>query len=168
MCDVGLSLPQLHREIERQLPSLHSALVATGYSVLDANGWPVGRDQEMFFSLAEVLVNRTVRLRVTSQQSPETLMSAVVKVTPTALPSSSRPSLGTIASDPAHSLHPIIEETVDTMESSLLSQSLSSDAYASALSTLPAPGTVLCMCVFCVCVYRGIITSTVYVGPVVL
>ena len=145
-CDVGLSLAQLHGEMERQLPTLHPALVATGYSLLDGNGWPITREQETVFTVAEVVTNRTLRLKLSNNQLSESL--AVVKATPAALPSTHSPL--PILPDPAHSLHrdsthslqdhahnlhPVIEEAADIVEVSLLEHSMSSDAYSS-------PGTV--------------------------
>ena len=154
-CDLGVALPDLHREIESQLPRLYSALVATGYSVLDANGWPIGREQESLFSLAEVLADGTVHLTLSSQKTPEVLASSVVKATPAALPPATRSSRGSVSPDPAHSLRPIAEETADRAESSILSQSLSSDIYISAVNTA-TPGTCTCMYIQWAgtCIYR--------------
>ena len=155
-CDVGDSLARLHREIARQLPPLHKALVATGYSLLDCNGWPVAREQEQLFTIAEVTTGRTVRLRVYPQQRrpSESLVALPSLAETTALslpsfPNSSLPpsfsSTGAMPSDPAHSLRrlrPLVEESADMAESSVLEQSLSADAFDSAMAPSAAPGNV--------------------------
>ena len=145
-CDVGIVLTQLHCEIARQLPVLYRALVAMGYGLLDCNGWPIGQEQEAMFSLAEVVVERTVKLRLhsRSRQPLESLTSAANQTT--ALPPPSHPlALTTIPSDPAYNLRTIVEESADLGELSLLQQSLSSsDAYDSAMAPGTSPGRCCC------------------------
>ena len=136
-CEVGISLTQLRHEIAKQLPALHTALVAMGYSLLDSNSWPIGREQEALFSLAEITADRTVRLRLHSRQASESLTSAVVKAT-AFLPTQS--SLLPIPPDPTHSLGSIAEESADVAESSILDQSLSASAYDVTMTTNTLPG----------------------------
>ena len=139
-CEVGVLLTQLRHEIARQLPALHTALVAMGYSLLDSNAWPIGREQEALFSLAEIIANGTVRLRLHSQQASESLTSAVVKAT--ALLPPSQLSLHPTLPDPTHSLGSIAEETADMAESSILEQSLSASAYDVTMTPNTLPGMI--------------------------
>ena len=152
-CDVGDSLARLHREIARQLPPLHKALVATGYSLLDCNGWPIAREQEQLFTIAEVTTGRIVRLRVYPQQRrPSESLVALPSLAETLLPSfpnSSLPptfsSASAMPSYPVHSLRslrPLVEESADMAEASVLEQSLSADAFDSAMAPSAAPGNV--------------------------
>ena len=137
-CEVGIPLPHVHGEIQHQLPSLYSALVATGYSLLDNNGWPIGRHQETEFSLAEILCNMTVRVRLHLLQP---LISDVSMVTtPVNSQLAILPVPAHSLSDSAHnevvqSLRPVVEESADMAESSLLEQSMSS--YTTSVSIAP-------------------------------
>ena len=122
-CEVGIPLPDVHREIERQLPLLHSALVATGYTLLDDNGWPISASQEQFLSLVDVLSHMTLTLRL---HPP----SDVAKAT-TAGPSqlSIMPGPAHSRSDSTHSARgsaQLAVEYADVAELSFLNQSMSS------------------------------------------
>lgn len=134
-CDLDILLTQLHQEIAEQLPSLHRDLVATGYSLLDSNGWPIGPDQEAMFSLTEAIVNKKLHLRLHSQSNEirEALPSSVRAIT---LPPSSLP-ISTIPSNPTPTLIPIIEESADMADTSLL-ENPPTDTYTSAKA--PTPG----------------------------
>ena len=133
-CDLDIVLTQLRQELAEQLPGLHNNLVATGYSLLDSNGWPIGQDQETMFSLTEVIVNRTVHLRLHSQ-SREALPPSLIRAV--ALPPSSLPSF-TIPPDPSPSLLPTIEEAYDLPDPSQPEQDPPTITYGG----VKVPGTV--------------------------
>lgn len=135
-CEVGIPLPQLHGEIQRQLPSLYSTLVATGYSLLDNNGWPIGRHQETEFSLAEVLSHMTVQLRLHPHQPDVSVVTSTGTSQLAILPGPAHSSDSTHnEGDSTHPLRPVVEESADMAESSLLDQSMSS--YTTAISIAP-------------------------------
>ena len=61
-CDFRSTVRDLFVEIERQLPSLSQAFVASSLFFLDRNGWPVSREQEALLDVIEIVTNNTVHV----------------------------------------------------------------------------------------------------------
>ena len=137
VCDVGIPLQEVHGEIQRQLPSLYSTLVAVGYTLLDSSGWPIARDQESVLSLAETLSNMALSLRLHRPPTSDTAETNSTQLTALPGPAHSlSDSTHSIVGGSAHFLpRPLVEESADMAESSFLNQSMNS--YSAAVSSSP-------------------------------
>lgn len=134
-CDLEQPLSHLSRELQAQLPSLHRSLTATGYSVLDSNGWPIAREQEHLFTLTEIVCGRTIRLLCHSQARQPSLSLSLLP--PAGSLEHPQPSLS--LPEPGQAL---AEERAEVTETSLLEQSMAADSYSSTMAPAAPPGEI--------------------------